>query len=234
MTSLGYKLREMAGFPYLDLDVPIALAYARQNERDSFTVLFQTDDSFARIIRATREPMISRICLCWWRDSLEAMASGQRFPPEPLLMSIENAGFESDVVSRMSRISEGWSVLLDDFPLSDDVLNQFAQQRGGALFGAAAQVSGADVAQAEVLGEAWALSNFARQCSDSLTATRAANLAQGRFDVMMAPAQPRAFLPFMILGHLAKRDLRGISGRRVAPGSPRRMLRAARFALLRK
>ncbi len=234
MTSLRYETAEMLEFHYLDPDVQLAMAYASAKKRDSFAVLFLLDDALAKAVNATREPLIGRIRLSWWREKLEAMANGHAPPPEPLFQFMAKLALSPDVLRLLARVAEGWDVLLDDYPLSMDTLNRYARLRGGSLFEAAAVVVDTDAVGAGAVGEAWALTNFAMTCRDELTAKHATHLARVRFDVMPPSVLPRALRTFAIIAYLAWRDLQDEASTRPLGGSPKRMLRAARFALLRK
>jgi 15-cis-phytoene synthase len=234
VTSLGYETAEMPAFPYLDADVQLAMAYAPMCRRDSFAVLFSLDDILARAIFATREPMLGRIRLSWWRENLEAMARGGMPPPEPLFQDLAKLALLPSDICLLAKMAEGWDVLVGDFPLSEIALQDHARLRGRSLFEVAAAVAGVETANAGACGEAWALANFAGTCRDAPTARRAAQLASTKFDVMPPSALPSELRPFVIISHLARLDLQEGAANRPAPGSPKRMLRAARFALFRK
>jgi 15-cis-phytoene synthase len=224
----------MHALPYLDPDVQLAMAYASHRRRDSCSVLFSLDDSLARAVSATREPMVGRIRLSWWRENLEAMARGGMAPPEPVFQDISSQAFSSPILALLAQLVEGWEVLLDDYPLDEDALTDFAQLRGRALFEAAAHVAGTEPRLAGALGEAWALAKLALGSGDAVTAQRAAAMAITRFDVMTPSELPSELRPFAILAYLAERDLHAEAPKRPLPGSPRRMLRAARFAFFSK
>jgi 15-cis-phytoene synthase len=234
VTSLRQKYADMPAIHYLNPDVQLAMAYAGPQLRDSYAALFLLDDALAEAVRATRDPMIGQIRLSWWRDQLGAMERGGVPPPEPVLQRIRQLGFPPETLRTLTRMPEGWDALLDDIPLDAAALERFGRQRGGALFGAAAMLAHGDVNAAESSGEAWALASFAVSCNDQITAERATSLARAKFDVTPASGLSLAFRPFAVLAHLARRDVTDEHRRRAAPGSPRRMLRAARFALFRK
>lgn len=221
----------MQDFQYLDPDVQLAMAYAPSATRDSIAVLFMLDDALASTLRATREPLLARIRLSWWRENLEAMASGAAPPQEPLFQSMVKLSFSPEMLSHLARMTEGWDVLLDGLPLSTPALRDYARLRGRSLFDAASVLSTKETAKSGAVGEAWALARFAIHCRDETTAQKATAIARAAFDVMPPSTLPRDLRPFAVISFLAHRDVCDDVDKRLSGGSPRRILRAARFVL---
>ena len=127
----------------------------------------------------------------------------------------------------------GWETLLSDWPLSAELLLDYAQLRGGGLFAAAAVVAGtAPDADCLAAGRLWALVDFANHCSDQTTAMRAHELA--RAIGAKARHLPKSMRPFAILTRFAERDIVSDTSNRNLTGSPYRMIQALGFVCCRR
>lgn len=201
-----------------DPDRLLSLAYAGAIARPRLELVYALDEALADVLRQVREPMIAQIRLAWWRDQLDALATGDASSPEPLLLQIGTI-FASPEVAVLCDLPSAWEHLLQD-PLGKEAVVHFAELRGSVL---------ASVFNSPALTKPlmfWAMSDFAFHCSDPALAGRVADSA-----THYAPG-PLKRLPraVRVLAGLARDDLADpVAGRSM---SPRRMLRALRHAFL--
>jgi 15-cis-phytoene synthase len=206
-------------------DVQLALVYAPAKLRADCAALLGFDAALGQAFRATHEVGLIQIRLAWWRDQLD-----RPDVREPVAASLHMLMQRHDVSPDMlSKIIDGWAVLLDDPPYSDAQLIDYAQARGGGLFDAAARMAGDEVSERAGLG--WALTDFARHCSHPQTAARAMALASDALSNNVAVTLPKAMRTFAILARFAQGDCaRELHAQRVA-GSPYRIIQAIGFTL---
>lgn len=204
----------------LDPDRRLALAYTPVRARSALETLWRLDVSLASILVNGREPMISRIRLAWWRESLEKL-DRERPPAEPLLQAIAAeilpAGPSGEQLARMT---EGWDILLSLDPLTQAELAVHAELRGVGLFLASAQLLGGDLNGREGSARAWALVDLARHCGAQEAATA---LTEARTQ----PSPGRWPVPLRPLGMLARLARRDAESGVIPPrpqGSPSRMM----------
>lgn len=205
----------------LDPDRRLALAYVARARRPALAALWDLDLAFASVLAGGSDPMISRIRLAWWRDSLEKLDRG-RPPAEPLLETLARDVMTAGVTgAELASMEEGWSRLLEAGTLGPDELESHARRRGGALFRLSAVLlgdsdPGTGIAEA---GEIWALVDLARHVrgeDDSAAALAAARTR--RFPDSWVPG----LRPLGMLASLARRDAH--CGRPLEPqGAPGRM-----------
>jgi 15-cis-phytoene synthase len=147
----------------------IALAHAPRRCRDALSALWACDAALGRVVATTTEPMIGQMRLTWWHERLTALDAGE-IPNEPVLAALADVVCHHDVTGAMlAALVEGWEALLEPLPLPEDVLRTFAIKRGDGLFAMSALIIGGT----SLGGAAWALIDFATQCSDQVTAERA-------------------------------------------------------------
>lgn len=196
--------------------------------RASVGALWRLDAALGAVLAAGREPMITRIKLAWWRESLEKLDHAPA-PAEPVLTALA-----ADVLPRgvsgaeFAGLEQGWAVLTSEEPLGPDELHSYAAERGGRLFALSARLLGAELGEAERrAGEAWALVDLARHSGEP-DATAALEAASGR----RPPARwPSALRPLGMLAAVAQRDLSNGPGTWEPQGSPARMLRMMRHRI---
>jgi 15-cis-phytoene synthase len=203
-----------------DPDLLLALNYASPIDRARFAAIFALDETLGHVVATNREAMLGQIRLAWWREQLLSSES----PASPVAQAIDLADRNA-----LSALADGWAVLLDPLPLSEDQLSDYARLRGGTVFG----VMTSDIAIA-ALGEGWALADFAFRCSDRETAERALSLAAEKLDPLVLRSLSWSHLPFGMLARLALGDTRDGLPRKHAMGSRRRAGRALFYALLRR
>ena len=161
--------------------------------------------------------MIAQMRLSWWHNALASLGSGPA--GHPVLDALVPIYAHHDV-SRglLASMVEGWEELLEPLPLSHEALDRYSSGRGEALFALSAELLGG--ARQPGAGRAWALADFARRCSDPITAARAYEMARKGFAGAALNALPR---PLRVIARLARND--ALAGRPV-PGQGWRLLRA--------
>jgi phytoene synthase len=207
----------------MDPDRALALAYVPTAKRRTIEALWSLDVTLGAVISAGREPMISRIKLAWWRDSLEKLDK-EKAPAEPVLQAVAEHVLPAGVTgAELSEMEEGWAVLLSDQPLTPSDLETYARNRGGLLFRYGARLLGAEEGkELEQAGEAWALADLARHSGNDEDAGAAVEAGLER---RLPKRWPSRLRPLGMLAVLAGRDLEAGPGRWPAHGSPGRMLR---------
>ena len=209
-------------------DAQLALAYAPAKSRVHYEALLGFDAALGQAFRATSEVGLIQIRLAWWRDQLE-----QTTAREPVIAALQAMIRSHDVsVAALTRVIDGWAVLLDDPPYNDAALLKYAQLRGGGLFAVAAQLSGAVISDEAGIG--WALSDFARHCSDFDTATRALALARDHLRGKVAARVPKPMRALAILTRFAEVDCERAIDQQRAAGSPHRIIQAIGFTLFKR
>lgn len=182
-------------------------AYAKQADRSRYALLFALDIRFADIIRSTSEILIGQMRLTWWRDILTKPAA-DRPSGEPLVEHINLLEEKGENLGPLLALLDGWEAMLDDFPWEDREFDNYAIARGCGFFefGLAGEKPLSE--QQAALGQAWALWDFARHCSD-------ANMRQSAFDrctdIVTSHPPPdfdRSGRPLSILCKLMIRDVR--------------------------
>lgn len=203
----------------LDPDVTLALSYVPALRRPALHALFALDSALGAALAGGREPMIARIKLAWWRDSLERL-DREKPPAEPVLQALAELVLPAGISgAELAEMEEGWAVLPSDAPLLAEDLAAHARKRGALLFACAARLLGSD---GEAGGEAWALVDLARHCGNS--EDRDAALAAARA-LPPSPRVPSRLRPLGMLGALARRDAEPGRSHWEKQGSPKRMLR---------
>lgn len=191
----------------------LSLAYAPAHVRAALGLIWKLDEQLGAIVARAEQPAVAQMRLAWWHDTLTGLRTVR--PVDPLLAGIaDTASIDADA---LLPLIDGWEVLLDPLPLSEQALDAYATMRGATLFAAAAKLLGS-VAGAGSAGRLWALTDLAFRVSDRTTAERALGIA---------PALPTA-LPasLRILATLADRDRKRGLDRPRRQGSPLRVARA--------
>ena len=211
----------------------IALAYAKGEFREGFYALLALDAALGNALRVAGSPQLAQIRLAWWREQLADDALSEP-AADPVIIAIRAAIRRHGVKQgALVDLVNGWETLLGDWPLSAELLLDYADLRGGELFSAAADVVGiAPDADYLAAGRLWALADFANHCSDQATAREARELAQA----IGAKARhlPKSMRPFAILTRFAERDIVSAKSNRNLTGSPRRMIQALGFVCWRR
>ena len=213
----------------LDLDPErnLAVAYAPAQRRAALETLWRLDVTLGSVLTTGTDPMISRIRLAWWRDSLDKLDATPP-PGEPMLQDVARDLLPAGLTGAgLAAMEEGWAALLvPEAPAAHD-LNLYATARGGRLFALSAQLLGDDGRDAAKGGEVWALVDLARHSGSDAEASAALAAASAR---ALPSRWPKRLRPLGMLAQLARRDAeRGIP---FAPqGSPARLLSMLRHRL---
>jgi 15-cis-phytoene synthase len=209
-------------------DEQLALAYASAKLRPYYVALLGFDAALGQAFKATNEVGLIQIRLAWWHDQI-----GESNAREPVIAALNDMIRSHGVsIEALNRVVDGWAVLLDDPPYDDARLLEHARLRGAGLFAIAAHITRSAINDDAGIG--WALTDFARHCSDADTAKRAMALAQSALQGNVAAKLPKPLRPFAILTRFAQDDChRALDQQRVA-GSPYRIIQAIGFGLFRR
>lgn len=215
----------------LDPDRTLALSYVPTEKRHALRALWRLDAALGAALAGGREPMLSRIKLTWWRDSLERL-DREPAPAEPVLQEVK-----ARVVSRsirgeqLARMEEGWAMLLSQDPLTPEELDIYAVGRGALLFRYSSSLLGYQLNdRVKRAGEGWALADLARH-SNLVDAAAALAAAGARLADATAQRWPASMRPLGMLAMLARRDVERGTGAFERQGSPARMARMLRHRL---
>ena len=187
-------------------DLELALHYIPRPQRQQVADLFALDAALGNVVRTTREPMVGRIRLAWWRERLAEIDQGI-VPAEPTLEAIAQLVAASPLTGALlSELADRWEPLLEDFPWRGETIGAVAG-RGSTLFGFASNILGAaqpDVAK--LAGSLWSLVDVARHCSDAESRFLLVDVARGRIGEFRGNVDA-SLRPLTMLGLLAKRDI---------------------------
>jgi 15-cis-phytoene synthase len=209
--------------PPLDPDRILALSYVPAAGRQAVAALWRLDAALGAVLAAGRDPMISRIKLAWWRDSLEKL-DREKAPAEPVLQAVAGHVLPAGVSgTELAAMEEGWAALLSDQVLTSSDLKTYAQRRGAFLFDYSARLLGeGGGGQVEEAGEVWALADLARHSGNEEDKASAVSAARERTLPKRWPSRLRSL---GMLAVLARRDVEAGERPWPAQGSPGRMLR---------
>ena len=206
-------------------DAQLSLAYAPAKLRLHYKALLGFDAALGQAFKATNEIGLIQIRLVWWRDQL-----GKPNAREPVITALNDMICNHDVsVERLIQVIDGWAMLLDDPPYDDATLLEYAKLRGAGLFAIAAQRAGCGAVDEAGIG--WALTDFARHCSDGDTAERAMALARAALHSGVVASLPKPMRSFAILARFAQSDCARPLDQQRAAGSPYRIIQAIGFML---
>lgn len=164
MPELSYCAEQVRRF---DNDRFLCALFAPPEEREALAALYAFNLEVARIRESVREPMLGRIRLQWWRDTIAGTFEAAA-PRDPVAAALAKA------IHRFALSREHFDRLIDarDFDLDDrppatlEDLVAYAEGTGAPLVKLSAQVLGArDPAvsgPADHLGIAWALTGLIR------------------------------------------------------------------------
>jgi len=146
-----------------------------------------------RVVAEGREPMLAEIRLAWWREQLEALASGKPAPPQPILRALgTDARCRAVDLAGLMPIEDGFLPLLAEGPI---VPLDVAAARGGPLFRclmiaiAGRLLTDAEAFDATAAGTRWALARLWRG-GWGMAEPRLARLDPPRFPEPAAGALP--------------------------------------------
>jgi len=176
----------------------LALAYAPRDSRAAMLALLAFDARMADLTRQSREPLLARIRLAWWRERLSS-DPGDWPRGEPLLAFL---GRWTGGTQALTGLVDGWEGLTGDAPLPVSAFAALARSRADAF----AALSVRAVADTARLATNWALADLALHLSDTVERESALDLAHTQD---WTPARlDRGLRPLVVLHALASRDLR--------------------------
>lgn len=212
----------------LDPDRFLALSYVPARRRAAIEALWRLDAALGAVVAGSKDSMISRIKLVWWRDALERL-DRDHAPAEPILQAVARDVLPVGVSgAELSAMEAAWTVLLSPDPLNAADLDAYAA-RGRLLFGLSARLLGVSDAGVERAGEGWALADLARHSGDDDDSGAALAAAKDRLSEEQS--WPSALRPLGMLAMLARRDVARGPGIFEPQGSPGRMWRMLRHRL---
>jgi phytoene synthase len=187
--------------------------------------LFTLDDSLARILRTTREPMVGQMRLTWWHEALTRLDNAPA-PAEPVLQALARDMIPNGVSGgRLASMIDGWEELLEA-ELDEEAIVRHATRRGGTLFEIAGALLGATASDPlATAGEGWALADLSRHLSDRATAEWALARAAAPLELATRARWSRQARPLGALAHLARMNLSVAFDQPVPVGAPRRVAR---------
>lgn len=109
--------------------------FAPEQRRENLFALYAFNYELAKVRESVREPMMGRVRLQWWRDTLAEIAAGQ--PPrrhevaEPLARVIRDHHLSQSTLGRMIDARE--QDLLPDPPTTFTQLEDYVEATGGGL-----------------------------------------------------------------------------------------------------
>lgn len=187
-------------------DLDLAFSYVPRPQRFQLADLFALDAALGNVVRTTREPMVGRIRLAWWRERLEEIDEGVVTAEPQLAAAAQLIARTSLTGATLAGLSARWERLLDDFPWGSEAIGAVAE-RGALLFGFALEILGGERPDvATMSGSLWSLVDVAKHCSDEQSRTRLIDEARSRLGAFRGTAEHEV-RPLTMLGLLAKRDL---------------------------
>jgi 15-cis-phytoene synthase len=185
----------------------LAIAYAKQPQRDALTLLLSLDVRLGEILKNSSEPLIAQMRLAWWRDII-GKAPELRPIGEPLIAELNRlqaANPEWDIGNFMLSIIDGWDELLANESWDGDVIVRQATSRSKGIFDGFTAISGHQIAsELTGLGCQWAIADLRAYCQneDQYRAVLSALREEGRNARLRLP---RGLRPLTILS-IASRD----------------------------
>lgn len=163
-TSLSYPVEQVRKF---DHDRFMTAIFAPAPERENLFPLYAFNIEIAKVSEVVTEPLIGRMRLQWWRDTLDRLYAGEAVAHEvarPLGVAIAAAQLDRD---HFDRLIDAREFDIDRTPPADfATLRSYAEGTSAPLLALALQVTGAgrtaaaDIARS--IGTAWALTGLLR------------------------------------------------------------------------
>jgi len=162
LSPLGEDVRR------LDRDRFLTALFAPSSRRDALFGLYAFNIHLSQVASQVREPLLGRIRLQWWADSLEAIVRGEVVPPHPVLTALaDSVGRRDSVLERCLRSVRARERDLEIEPFADlSALLAYAGDTAGEITAAALEILGvpADLAAAagRPAGTAFAIAGLLR------------------------------------------------------------------------
>lgn len=195
---------------HADPDRFFCTLFAPAEKREGLALLYLFNNELARAREVASEPLLAMIRLQWWREVVE----GQRKKHDiatPLSEALEAGLFEAADLAALIAAREAEADEIADFP----AFCAYARGTGGRLARIAGKVLGADSAEVEDLGTAYAIAGIlratpylARQNRSLLPADgTGAEILAAHARNLLAARPPRAALAAALPAAFARRDL---------------------------
>ncbi len=225
-----------------DRDRWLTAQLAPAPERDALIALYALNVELGRIAETVREPMAGLIRLQWWRDALDAAASGAAVPDHPVLRGIAPLAASGLLSSKaLAAALEAREAELQDFPPADlAAFEATCRATGGTLCRLAARLLGAEeeaaLATAAEVGTAHGmiagLLNAPWWTARGRTTIpgrggETGQLIARRAEALLAAARagsarvPRAALPALLIARITDSRIRRLAACGFDPASPR-------------
>jgi hypothetical protein len=194
-------------------DLPISalgqlmLGYVTRDQRPLHRLCWALDARLAGVFRSVREPAIADIRFAWWRDAL-ARNDQSKGRGDPLIDAWRSFGLAHTHRAYVEELVDGWAQLVGQDGFDALVLSQFAEARGGGLFGLMAGLDVPPTANPlRAVGAQWALWDLAGHIGQD-GAAEACLAAAAAYEPL--PLPQRADMPkaLRLMVRLARSDVR--------------------------
>lgn len=178
----------------------IALNYAQAEWRPALRLFAAFDERLARVVLSAVEPLPAQLRLAWWREQF-LKSAGQRPKGEPMLAAMEDdwPGFEAPC----RQLVDGWEQLLQELPLPDGSLEQFAKGRTATFSALLSDKTFGDATEQN--GQVWALADLAAKLPES--DLKADVMVQATSMTKAMPRLPKDLRFLTVLAGLGKRAI---------------------------
>ena len=134
--------------------------------RATVVAIYALNDELSRIGPSVSQPLAGEIRLAWWRERIEAMASGEPSPSQPVLQALSPAIRAGRLpAAALDALIEARHADLDARPFADDAgLARYLDGVSGAVMGLAGRAIDAEAPLRAVVeaGRAWGLAGLFR------------------------------------------------------------------------
>ena len=185
----------------------LMLGYATRDQRPLHRLCWALDARLAGVFRSVREPAIADIRFAWWRDAL-ARNDQSKGRGDPLIDAWRSFGLAQTHRAYVEEVVDGWAQLVGQEGVDALVLTQFAEARGGGLFGLLADVA---VLPADnpfrAAGAQWALWDLAGHIGQE-GAAAACLAAAASYEPLTLPTRAKMPKALRLMVRLAQSDVR--------------------------
>lgn len=160
----------------LALEQELALNYTPRIYRGRLNSAFALDSRLAALVSGTTEPLLGKMRLAWWRDTLRAPVSAR--PSGDLVLDSVNIHWDSNE-DHLIALIDGWEYMLVEGGLDKQSLGAFISGRIRYLQFYAGETQSSDtIADLEIAARNWAIADVLGHLSDSSERALALKLAQ--------------------------------------------------------
>jgi phytoene synthase len=137
----------------------LAVAYARSDFREAWSLLLEFDNRMMAIAFKGQEPVLKQMRLAWWREQL-AKSVADRPKGEPLLARLSRMPNAGQVEVAAATLIDAWEELITDDGDTGAGLQKCADLRADAIFASYAGWVGSNVTAATEAGRTWAVADL--------------------------------------------------------------------------